>query len=115
MRDQPTNTGHRTRVADSRTTAKPQDPSNFEYDDNEWDIGIGDLIIDLDADIEKTNEGEYAINKLLLCRLFTLTNIVANVVANTYGLPIERVFVLTLVCIRMMAHMLARNPCGVSF
>ncbi|GBP88349.1 hypothetical protein EVAR_61949_1 [Eumeta japonica] len=30
--------------------------SNFEYDDNEWDIGIGDLIIDLDADIEKTDE-----------------------------------------------------------
>ncbi|KAF4530765.1 hypothetical protein B566_EDAN007987 [Ephemera danica] len=30
--------------------------SNFEYDDNEWDIGIGNLIIDLDADIEKTNE-----------------------------------------------------------
>lgn len=28
--------------------------ANFEYDDNEWDIGIGDLIIDLDADIEKT-------------------------------------------------------------
>ena len=25
--------------------------NNFEYDDNEWDIGIGDLIIDLDADI----------------------------------------------------------------
>ncbi|CAG9863123.1 unnamed protein product [Phyllotreta striolata] len=30
--------------------------ANFEYDDNEWDIGIGDLIIDLDADIEKTND-----------------------------------------------------------
>ncbi|CAH1164685.1 unnamed protein product [Phaedon cochleariae] len=30
--------------------------ANFEYDDNEWDIGIGDLIIDLDADIEKTTE-----------------------------------------------------------
>lgn len=47
-------------MADStRTTAKPdsQATSNFEYDDNEWDIGIGDLIIDLDADIEKTNEG----------------------------------------------------------
>jgi hypothetical protein len=28
--------------------------SNFEYDDNEWDVGIGDLIIDLDADIEKS-------------------------------------------------------------
>jgi len=33
---------------DSRTAA------NFEYDDNEWDYGIGDLIIDLDADIEKS-------------------------------------------------------------
>ncbi|EGI66851.1 Zinc finger protein 609 [Acromyrmex echinatior] len=30
--------------------------NNFEYDDNEWDIGIGDLIIDLDADIEKTRD-----------------------------------------------------------
>lgn len=29
--------------------------TNFEYDnENEWDVGIGDLIIDLDADIEKT-------------------------------------------------------------
>ncbi|XP_037082261.1 zinc finger protein 608-like [Pollicipes pollicipes] len=31
--------------------------TNFEYDDNEWDVGIGDLIIDLDADIEKNNDG----------------------------------------------------------
>jgi hypothetical protein len=30
--------------------------SNFEYDDNEWDVGIGNLIIDLDADIEKTQD-----------------------------------------------------------
>lgn len=30
--------------------------SNFEYDDNEWDVGgIGDLIIDLDNDIEKSS------------------------------------------------------------
>ncbi|XP_045501669.1 zinc finger protein 608-like [Colias croceus] len=34
----------------------PHAHPNFEYDDNEWDIGIGDLIIDLDADIEKTDE-----------------------------------------------------------
>ncbi|CAK1553010.1 unnamed protein product [Leptosia nina] len=34
----------------------PTTHTNFEYDDNEWDIGIGDLIIDLDADIEKTDE-----------------------------------------------------------
>ncbi|CAG9563791.1 unnamed protein product [Danaus chrysippus] len=34
--------------------------ANFEYDDNEWDIGIGDLIIDLDADIEKTDEADEA-------------------------------------------------------
>ncbi|XP_057669111.1 zinc finger protein 609-like isoform X1 [Diorhabda carinulata] len=38
------------------TTHQPTSNSNFEYDDNEWDIGIGDLIIDLDADIEKTND-----------------------------------------------------------
>ena len=66
MRSSSQAAGHRARVADSRTgnaTAKPDiattttQPSNFEYDDNEWDIGIGDLIIDLDADIEKTNEG----------------------------------------------------------
>lgn len=60
-------TGHRTRVADtpsgrSATTASGVGPpttttaANFD-DDNEWDIGIGNLIIDLDADIEKTNEG----------------------------------------------------------
>ncbi|KAJ8931784.1 hypothetical protein NQ314_015269 [Rhamnusium bicolor] len=65
MRSSSQEAGHRARVADSRSgnaTAKPDtattttQPSNFEYDDNEWDIGIGDLIIDLDADIEKTNE-----------------------------------------------------------
>jgi len=38
-------------VKSSRTS-----DSNFEYDDSEWDVGIGNLIIDLDADIEKTNE-----------------------------------------------------------
>ncbi|XP_060523998.1 zinc finger protein 608 isoform X2 [Cylas formicarius] len=76
--------GHRARVADSSTKGgnastatkqqqqqqpsaavvattptdhqQPPTSTNFEYDDNEWDIGIGDLIIDLDADIEKTNE-----------------------------------------------------------
>lgn len=47
--------GGAARVADSRSTATAS--TNFEYDDNEWDIGIGNLIIDLDADIEKTNEG----------------------------------------------------------
>lgn len=52
MRESALDGGHRTKVADPRTAAA----TNFEYDDNEWDIGIGDLIIDLDADIEKTNE-----------------------------------------------------------
>ncbi|KAJ9591804.1 hypothetical protein L9F63_001621, partial [Diploptera punctata] len=59
MRDSPLDGGHRAKVADPRTAAAAKaEPaaSNFEYDDNEWDIGIGDLIIDLDADIEKTNE-----------------------------------------------------------
>ncbi|XP_039277921.1 zinc finger protein 608-like [Nilaparvata lugens] len=64
MRDAPLETGHRTKVAVAvaaehrpTTAAKPDNANaNFEYDDNEWDIGIGDLIIDLDADIEKTNE-----------------------------------------------------------
>ncbi|XP_034936511.1 zinc finger protein 608 isoform X2 [Chelonus insularis] len=37
-------------------TATTNVTNNFEYDDNEWDIGIGDLIIDLDADIEKTRD-----------------------------------------------------------
>ncbi|XP_050515131.1 uncharacterized protein LOC126890314 [Diabrotica virgifera virgifera] len=40
----------------ANTAHQPPTNSNFEYDDNEWDIGIGDLIIDLDADIEKTND-----------------------------------------------------------
>lgn len=30
--------------------------TNFEDYDNEWDVGIGDLIIDLDADIEKSTQ-----------------------------------------------------------
>lgn len=30
--------------------------TNFDDDYNEWELGIGDLIIDLDADIEKNNE-----------------------------------------------------------
>ncbi|KAF5291364.1 hypothetical protein FQA39_LY03515 [Lamprigera yunnana] len=57
MRSSSQEASHRLRVADPRTTAKADtQASNFEYDDNEWDIGIGNLIIDLDADIEKTNE-----------------------------------------------------------
>lgn len=45
-------------ISSSTTTisSTTNQPTNFEYDDNEWDVGIGDLIIDLDADIEKTNE-----------------------------------------------------------
>lgn len=50
MRDGALDGGHRGKVADFRTAA-----ANFD-DDNEWDVGIGDLIIDLDADIEKTKE-----------------------------------------------------------
>lgn len=41
------------------TTSNANDGSaatNFDDDYNEWELGIGDLIIDLDADIEKTNE-----------------------------------------------------------
>lgn len=43
-------------MADPRGVTAAKAETNFEYDDNEWDIGIGDLIIDLDADIEKTKE-----------------------------------------------------------
>ncbi|XP_054714169.1 zinc finger protein 608-like [Uloborus diversus] len=42
------------------TTGTANDGSaatNFDDDYNEWELGIGDLIIDLDADIEKTNGG----------------------------------------------------------
>lgn len=45
-------------MRDSSTAPNHPTTANFEYDDNEWDIGIGDLIIDLDADIEKTGVGE---------------------------------------------------------
>lgn len=85
MRSSSQEAGHRgARVADPRTAnATAKQPAaeivatpiinhqptsggggggNFEYDDNEWDIGIGDLIIDLDADIEKTNEQPMAAN-----------------------------------------------------
>ncbi|XP_059478774.1 zinc finger protein 608-like isoform X2 [Neocloeon triangulifer] len=48
--------------ADPATAATaPASNNNFD-DDNEWDIGIGNLIIDLDADIEKTNEGKASHN-----------------------------------------------------
>lgn len=57
MRDPPLDGGHRAKVADARAAGRTDQANNFEYDDNEWDIGIGDLIIDLDADIEKTREG----------------------------------------------------------
>ncbi|XP_065349687.1 zinc finger protein 609 isoform X2 [Cloeon dipterum] len=40
--------------ADPATAAAAPAASNNFDDDNEWDIGIGNLIIDLDADIEKT-------------------------------------------------------------
>lgn len=39
-----------------QSTTESKD-NNFEYDDNEWDVGgIGDLIKDLDNDIKKTSE-----------------------------------------------------------
>lgn len=72
MRESPLDGGHRGKVADPNTKSNANSAaansantasggavvpsSNFEYDDNEWDIGIGNLIIDLDADIEKTND-----------------------------------------------------------
>lgn len=34
--------------------------TNFEYEDSEWDVGIGNLIIDLDADIEKNGKNHPA-------------------------------------------------------
>lgn len=38
------------------TVSSESKESNFEYDDNEWDVGgIGDLIIDLDNDIEQSS------------------------------------------------------------
>lgn len=38
------------------TLSSESKESNFEYDDNEWDVGgIGDLIIDLDNDIEQSS------------------------------------------------------------
>uniref|UniRef100_A0A1B0CL78 Uncharacterized protein n=1 Tax=Lutzomyia longipalpis TaxID=7200 RepID=A0A1B0CL78_LUTLO len=40
----------------SNLIATESKETNFEYDDHEWDIrGIGDLITDLDADIEKSS------------------------------------------------------------
>uniref|UniRef100_A0A182MHV9 C2H2-type domain-containing protein n=1 Tax=Anopheles culicifacies TaxID=139723 RepID=A0A182MHV9_9DIPT len=44
-------------VGSASTSADIKD-SNFD-DDNEWDVGIGDLIIDLDADIEKTGANQH--------------------------------------------------------
>ncbi|XKL63721.1 hypothetical protein PGB90_006085 [Kerria lacca] len=60
MRDGPpagSGTGGDSRVTTtSASSAAAATTTNFEYDESEWDIGIGNLIIDLDADIEKTNE-----------------------------------------------------------
>lgn len=39
-------------------TSTPTSNTNFDDDYNEWDISIGDLIIDLDADIERQSEGD---------------------------------------------------------
>lgn len=36
--------------------AVPSGGGGFDDDYNEWELGIGDLIIDLDADIEKSND-----------------------------------------------------------
>ncbi|UYV71260.1 ZNF608 [Cordylochernes scorpioides] len=47
--------GHRGRVA-----PEVGGTTNFDDDYNEWELGIGDLIIDLDADIEKTNVEQQA-------------------------------------------------------
>ncbi|GIY21008.1 hypothetical protein CDAR_249651 [Caerostris darwini] len=52
LKSPPTTTGTPSAVsANDGNTA-----TNFDDDYNEWELGIGDLIIDLDADIEKTNE-----------------------------------------------------------
>ncbi|GFU09071.1 zinc finger protein 608 [Trichonephila clavipes] len=52
LKSPPTTTGSTSTVsANDGNTA-----TNFDDDYNEWELGIGDLIIDLDADIEKTNE-----------------------------------------------------------
>lgn len=41
----------------SSSSESPEKETNFEYDDNEWDVdGIGDLLIDLDADIAKSSD-----------------------------------------------------------
>lgn len=42
-------------VLPTASTAPSSVATNFDDDYNEWELGIGDLIIDLDADIEKNN------------------------------------------------------------
>ncbi|XP_055614017.1 serine-rich adhesin for platelets isoform X2 [Uranotaenia lowii] len=49
--------GHASLAPNTSGASDINKDSNFEYDDNEWDVGIGDLIIDLDADIEKSSFG----------------------------------------------------------
>ncbi|XP_064475234.1 zinc finger protein 608-like [Ornithodoros turicata] len=54
MRDPPA-PGGGGQLSDARLVAPPK-AEGFDPDDyNEWELGIGDLIIDLDADIEKSN------------------------------------------------------------
>ncbi|XP_067122655.1 zinc finger protein 608-like isoform X1 [Centruroides vittatus] len=63
--------GHRGKVATNVTSTPTASgktevvggpgPTNFDDDYNEWELGIGDLIIDLDADIEKNNDKYHGI------------------------------------------------------
>lgn len=57
MKDPPL--GSRASAVDGRPSSQ-QGPgvsgAGFDDDYNEWELGIGDLIIDLDADIEKSND-----------------------------------------------------------
>lgn len=41
--------------ASASSISSKAEGTNFDDDYNEWELGIGDLIIDLDADIEKSN------------------------------------------------------------
>lgn len=44
-----------TAATSSSNTTSTTNNNNFDDDNNEWELGIGELIIDLDADIEKSS------------------------------------------------------------
>lgn len=79
------------------TISSESKESNFEYDDNEWDVGgIGDLIIDLDNDIEQSSSSVQQISSDISSSSSSVTSLsspsnssTANQSSNTHQKQIQ--------------------------